>query len=167
MMNSRNTNRAVATWLILGAALHIQLASASGKSPLEAFPAPEDGLQRFVIELPEKARDEEDAFKVEIVAGKQILTDGVNRYRLANRIEARSLKGWGYTFYEVTGSGETMGTLMAPPEGTPMVERFVAGEPILVRYNSRLPIVVYAPMDYQVRYRIWQASETFTDASTR
>jgi len=163
----RLVTTALATWLILGTVLQFPAAYASGKSPLDAFPAPEDGVERFVIELPDKARGDEDAFKVEIVAGKKLLTDGVNLYRLANAIEPRSLQGWGYTYYEVTGSGETIGTLMAPPEGTPMAERFVMCEPLLLRYNSGLPIVVYAPAGYQLRYRIWQANPTYTDAQQR
>ena len=32
------------------------------------------------------------------------------------------------------------------------------GEPYLIRYNSRLPIVVYAPEGVEVRYRLWIAS---------
>jgi ecotin len=37
--------------------------------------------------------------------------------------------------------------------------RFVTlgGEPYLIRYISRLPIVVYAPKDVEVRYRVWSA----------
>ncbi len=167
LMISLAMRLAFATSVILGALLHISVATASGKLPLDAFPAAEDGMQRFVIELPDKARGEEDSFKVELVAGKQVLTDGVNVYRLASSIEPKTLQGWGYTYYDVTGSGEVLGTLMAPPEGTPMVERFVMGKPILIRYNSRLPIVVYAPVEYQLRYRIWQASETYTEAGTR
>jgi ecotin len=27
----------------------------------------------------------------------------------------------------------------------------------LIRYNSRLPVVIYVPADAQVRYRIWKA----------
>jgi len=160
-------NRTLAACLMVGTLSWLQTASASGKSPLDAFPAPADGMVRYVITLDDKARGEEDRFKVELAAGKIILTDGVNSYRLANIIESRNLKGWGYTYYEVTGSGETMSTLMAPPAGTPQVERFVTGNPLLVRYNSRLPIVVYAPNSVQVRYRIWQADETFTDAAAR
>jgi serine protease inhibitor ecotin len=41
-----------------------------------------------------------------------------------------------------------MNTLMAPPEGVPMVGRFVSAAPLQIRYNSRLPIVVYAPEGY-------------------
>jgi len=41
-------------------------------------------------------------------------------------------------------------------EGDPFIT--LGGEPYLIRYNSRLPIVVYAPSDVEVRYRIWRAS---------
>ncbi|MGD8789895.1 MAG: ecotin family protein [Burkholderiales bacterium] len=166
-MTSRLAHFAAATCLTLATLLTGPLASASGKSPLDPFPTAGEGTQRFVIELPGKQRNEEDAFKVELVAGKMMLTDGVNLVRLGSSIQPRDLKGWGYTYYEVVGSDEAMSTLMAPPEGTPMVERFVTGMPLLVRYNSRLPIVIYAPDGYQVRYRIWQADETFNEANQR
>ncbi len=166
-MPPRIKNGFFATALLLVSLLPVQAALGSGGSALEPFPAPGEGNARFVIELEHKERGEEDAFKVEIVVGKQMLTDGVNLYRLGNTIEPRTLQGWGYTYYEVVGKGETIGTLMAPPEGAPMVEEFVQAAPLLVRYNSRLPIVVYAPAGYEVRYRIWQASETFHDAERR
>ena len=52
------------------------------------------------------------------------------------------------------------GTLMAVDPHAPKVSRFIAlgGEPYLIRYNSRLPIVVYAPEGVEIRYRIWSAS---------
>jgi ecotin len=131
---------------------------------LKAFPPAKEGMERFVIELPHKERGEEDSFKVEIIVGKEILTDGVNLVRLANTIEARPLKGWGYTYYELIGSSETLSTLMAPPEGAPRVKEFVTASPLQIAYNSRLPIVVYVPKGYGVRYRIWEASETTRDA---
>jgi ecotin len=127
---------------------------------LKAFPPAREGMERFVIELPHVERSEEGDFAVELIAGKEMLTDGVNRVRLGNAIEARTLEGWGYTYYEVTGPSVTLSTLMAPPEGAPMVKAFVTAAPLQIRYNSRLPIVVYAPEGYEVRYRIWNASET-------
>jgi ecotin len=53
------------------------------------------------------------------------------------------------------------GTLMAPPPGAKPVERFVTlgGEPRLLRYNSRLPPVVYVPEDVEVRWRVWRADK--------
>ena len=131
---------------------------------LKAFPPPPDGMQRFVIVLPHKARGEEDRFGVELVTGREMLTDGVNLMRLGNRIEARTLKGWGYHYYEVTGSSEAMSTMMAPPPGASQVKRFVSAMPLRIAYNSRLPVVVYAPKGYQLRYRIWTAPETFLQA---
>jgi len=127
---------------------------------LKAFPPAQEGTVRFVIALPHKERGEEDDFKVELIVGKEMLTDGVNLVRLGSSIEPRTLEGWGYTLYEVTGPSETISTLMAPPEGAPKVKAFVTAAPLHVRYNSRLPIVVYVPGGYEVRYRIWSASET-------
>mgnify|MGYP002064584123 CR=1 FL=1 len=40
------------------------------------------------------------------------------------------------------------------------VEKFVSGTPLLIRYNSRLPVVIYAPKGFEIRYRIWQTPET-------
>ena len=125
---------------------------------LKAFPAEKEGMERFIIVLTPKGL-EEDNFMVELIVGKTMLTDGVNQIRLGNVIEPRPLKGWGYTYYEVTGVSVPMTTLIAVPEGTPKVEKFVYGSPLKVRYNSRLPIVVYVPDGYEVQYRIWNASE--------
>jgi len=48
---------------------------------------------------------------------------------------------------------------MAVDPNAPKVDRFVrlGGEPYFIRYNSRLPIVVYVPEGVEVRYRIWEA----------
>ena len=39
------------------------------------------------------------------------------------------------------------------------VNRFITpgGDPYLIRCNSRLPVVVYAPEGVEVHYRIWAA----------
>jgi ecotin len=147
--------------LLVTIGLAVSSVSALGAQHLElkAFPPAKEGMERFVIVLPHKERGEEDVFQVEIIVGKEMLTDGVNLVRLGNTIEPRPLAGWGYTYYEVIGSSETMSTMMAPPPGAPMVSRFVTAPPLHVRYNSRLPIVVYVPKGYEVRYRIWQAPE--------
>jgi ecotin len=132
---------------------------AAGHPELEPFPPAEKGMERLVIVLPEKERSEEGDFKVELIPGKVMLTDGVNQVRHGSTIEARPLEGWGYTFYEVTGQDTTMSTMMAAPEGSEKVEQFVSGTPLLIRYNSRLPIVVYAPEGYEIKYRIWTAGD--------
>lgn len=151
--------------LLAGCMMLFAMSAYSEQHPqIKAFPAPSEGMERFVIVLPHKERGEEDQFGVEIVAGREMLTDGVNLVRLGNRIEPRTLKGWGYTYYEVTGPPTTMSTLMAPPPGSPKVKQFVSAKSLQIAYNSRLPVVVYAPEGYQVRYRIWTAPETFVRA---
>jgi ecotin len=51
------------------------------------------------------------------------------------------------------------GTLMAVDPNMPKVDRFIAlgVDPYIIRYNSRVPIVVYVPEGAEVRYRIWTA----------
>jgi ecotin len=128
-----------------------------GEAALDAFPEAAEGMERLVIQLPHKERGEEDDFKVELIPGKVMLTDGVNNVRLGVTISPQPLKGWGYTYYNVTGSDAVMSTMMAAPEDAQKVEQFVQGKSLFIRYNSRLPIVVYVPEGHAVRYRLWNA----------
>ena len=125
---------------------------------MKAFPPAEAGMVRHVLELPEQ--DDESAYKVELIAGKSVEVDEVNRYFFSGTIEVETISGWGFPRYTVSELGPMAGTLMAVDPNAPKVSRFIAlgGEPYLIRYNSRLPIVVYAPEGVEVRYRIWSAS---------
>lgn len=124
---------------------------------LKAFPPAEAGMTRQVIELPKAA--DEAALRVELMIGKVVETDGVNRQFFGGRLRTETIAGWGYTRHVLKELGPMAGTLMAPSPGTPKVERFVTlgGEPALLRYNSRLPLVVYVPAGVEVRYRLWRA----------
>ena len=125
------------------------------KDNLKAFPQAKSDMKRFVIELDHKERNEEDNFRVELIIGKTTKVDGVNKYRLNATLAPKPLKGWGFTFYELSGNGLISSTRMAAPEGSTAVESFVTGTPLMIRYNSRIPIVVYVPKDYDVRYKVW------------
>jgi len=153
--------------MIIGLILCSLNACAAVHPELKAFPAAQDGMQRLVIVLPDKDRGQEASFKVELIPGKVMLTDGVNQMRHGTNIEARPLAGWGYTYYEVTGQDVAMSTMMAVPEGGQKSAQFVPGTPLLIRYNSRLPIVVYAPSGQEVRYRIWAATESTEKAASQ
>jgi ecotin len=124
---------------------------------MKAFPAPEKGMARYVLQLPKQ--DDESAFKVELIVGKTVLTDEQNRYFFAGKIQQETIKGWGFTRYNVSQLGPMAGTRIAVDPNAPKVNRFITlgGEPYLIRYNSRLPVVVYAPEGVEVRYRIWTA----------
>ena len=123
---------------------------------MKAFPPAEAGMARHVIRL-SKQKDE-TAFKVELIIGKTVRTDAINHYFFGGTLETVEIPGWGFDRYVLRKLGPMGGTLMAVDPAAPQVARFIgiAGETIL-RYNSRLPIVVYVPADVEVRYRLWRA----------
>ena len=122
---------------------------------MKAFPPAKKGMERFVLQLPTKA--DESASRVELIVGKTVRIDEENRYFFGGKIEAQIIEGWGYTRYTVSTLGPMGGTLIAVDPSLPQIDRFVTlgGESYLVRYNSRLPLVVYVPEDAEARYRIW------------
>lgn len=128
---------------------------AAGNMP--AFPPAGAGMVRHVLQLAQQA--DESALKVELIVGRTVETDADNRYFFGGRIEEETIPGWGYTRYVVSRLGPLAGTLMAVDPNAPKVARFIAlgGAPYLIRYNSRLPVVVYVPDGVEVRYRIWTA----------
>jgi len=156
--------RQFSPWLAICLLFSILPPAIAEHTQLKAFPEAGPGMSRFVIELDHKERNQEQNFRVELVAGREMQTDGVNLHRLGGHIEALPLKGWGYTYYEVTAEEAVISTMMAAPEGSPKVSQFVTTAPKLIRYNSRLPIVVYVPEGYELRYRIWSGAEVFQPA---
>jgi len=156
--------RLLSHWLAIFLLISSLPLSAAEHTQLKAFPEARQGMIRFVIELAHKERNQEQDFKIELIVGREMQTDGVNQVRLASHIEALPLKGWGYTYYEVKAESATISTMMAAPEGAPKVVQFVTTAPLQIRYNSRLPVVVYVPQGYEVRYRVWAATQQYQAA---
>lgn len=131
--------------------------SAALSDNLKPYPPAEDGMTRHVLQL-EKLDAESDA-KIEIVVGKTVKTDGVNRHFFGGKLEQKTVEGWGYSYHILPELGPMAGTLIGVPGGKEPVDTFVTvgGEPYIVRYNSKLPVVVYVPEGCEVRYRIWSA----------
>ena len=127
---------------------------------------PGSGQMRYVIQLPEQ--DAESNFQVELIVGRTVEIDEVNQYVFGGQIKKESIVGWGFTRYVVSELGPMAGTLMAVDPSAPKVSRFIrlGGEPYLVRYNSRLPIVIYVPQGHEIRYRIWKADDLIHKAET-
>jgi ecotin len=133
------------------------MSSAQAADNMKAFPPAEKGMIRYVLQLPKQ--DDESAFKVELIVGKTVQVDEENRYFFIGKIEMETIQGWGFPRYNVTILGPMAGTLKAIDPNEPKMIRFVTlgGEPYLISYNSRLPIVVYVPEGVKVRYRVWRA----------
>lgn len=137
--------------------------------PLEKvapYPQAEKGMKRQVIQLP--AREDESGYKVELLIGKTLEVD-CNQHRLGGQLESKTLEGWGYDYYVFDKVTSPVSTMMACPDGK-KEEKFVTaylGENSLLRYNSKLPIVVYTPDTVEVKYRIWKAEEKIENAVTR
>lgn len=137
-------------------------AQSDKKDNIHMFPQAKEGYVRQVIEVPKTQNDEDH--RVELHIGKVMLVD-CNQHRLWGKIEDVTLKGWGYKYVEVSDINLGASTMMACPE--PKKERFIALRDNLRRYNSRLPIVVYVPKEYEVHYRIWNAEEKVQKAKQR
>jgi ecotin len=145
-------------WPACALVLLAALVAVRAEDNLKAFPAAEPGMVRHVLQLPKL--DDESAAKVELIVGMTAPVDEENRYFFTGKLVAETIQGWGFQRYVLDRLGSMAGTMMAVDPNKPKVNRFIAlgGEPYLVRYNSRLPIVVYAPDGVEVRYRIWSAS---------
>jgi ecotin len=90
---------------------------------MKAFPPAEDGMVRYVLQLPRQA--DESAHKVELIVGKTVQAEERNRYFFGGKIEEETIKGWGYTRYKVSSLGPMAGTLMAVDPNAPKVARFI------------------------------------------
>ena len=128
--------------------------SRQARDELKAFPEAPAGQQRHVIFLPK--RTDEDARRVGVIVGRTELVD-CNRHTFGSRLETRTVDGWGYDYHVVTGVGPTASTRMACPDTTKKKAFVHSSDEPLLRYNSRLPLVVFAPVDVEIRYRIWKA----------
>lgn len=142
--------------LILGSAsLSFQ---ASAAEDIKMFPAPTPDQQRVVIRLPALA--DESSSKVEVMISKQLETD-CNRQRLGGNLQEKNLEGWGYNYYSLEKVTGPISTMMACPEQSKKISAVpVMGDGYLLRYNSKLPLVIYAPKGLNVGYRLWQAEAT-------
>lgn len=149
---------------MLAAALMIPVVSANAQSAkvkhereavLAPFPKASAGMVRHVIFVDKKS--DESIHKVEIIPGKVMSVDN-NIHILSGKIEEKTVQGWGYTYYEFTSTGQTASTLMATIG--PKVDKFISAQTLLVRYNSKLPVVVYAPEGFDIQYRIWKAGKS-------
>ena len=135
-----------------GTAVH----AGSAQDELKAYPAASSGQKRHVLFLP--AQTNEEDLKVELLVGKTQLVD-CNHHALGGQLETRTVQGWGYDYYVLPALGAGVSTLMGCPPNSNREAFVTIRQENLLRYNSRLPVVVYTPEDVEVRYRLWRAGE--------
>lgn len=125
---------------------------------MKAYPPAADGMKRVVVYL--ESKEEEDDYRIELMVGKTVEVDAANRFFFAGTLEEETIEGWGFPKYIVKQIGPMAGTRIGVDPDAPKVKRFVklGGEPKLLRYNSKLPLVVYVPKDAEVKLKVWVAS---------
>ena len=126
---------------------------------MKPYPAPELGInKRVVINLP--PLDDEDVYKLEMIIGKTLKVD-CNHHWFGGQLTEEVAKGWGYTYFVLKSVQGPASTLMACPPKMKEERAFVRvrGDGNLLRYNSKVPVVVYVPIDFEVHYRVWVADK--------
>ncbi len=129
------------------------------------YPEATANQKRYAIFL--EPKENEQNYKVEIVIGKRIMVDSCNRFMLGGSIEEKDLQGWGYNYYVVEQVGQPASTMMACPNNDKHEAFVPMTTQTITRYNSKLPIVVYAPADVEVHYRVWSAPTETTPAEAQ
>jgi ecotin len=153
--------------ILLGLLAHSNNIDAQGKMKkynkleINMFPKAKAGEKQVYIQVPIETN--ENDLKVEVFVGKTQLVD-CNNYFMIGEIVSNNLEGWGYDYYTIKGSGETAGTLMGCLDNK-KTSKFIQMPASLLRYNSRLPIVIYVPNDLEVKYRIWRADNQMATAT--
>ncbi len=115
--------------------------------------AQENQVQHTITLTPLK--NEQD-HKVELFLAKEMVLD-CNYHSLSATLTEKNLKGWGYSYYQVATDGNVRSTMMACPESKAKKSE-VFSQGFLQNYNSKLPLVIYTPKGYQMKYRVWSTT---------
>jgi len=163
-MNARDIHVRVHASLTLAALAFTGCAFAA--DPLAPFHEPAANERRFVIELP--PAPDELALQVELLVGR-VLTVDCNSRGYLGKLERKRLLGRGLVYYTARDMQIPVEPAPPCPADQPPKQVFVhlEGEPYCVPYDSKTPIVVYTPPEFEVRYRLWSATTEAKPADAR
>lgn len=125
---------------------------------ISMYPKAKDNEEQRCITL--KPLKDEENYKVEIFITKEMEVD-CNYHSLQGEILVKDLQGWGYNYYVFKTEGHILSTQMLCPEES-KTKKDIASPSKLLRYNSKLPIIVYMPKGYKLQYKIWSAGKVNT-----
>lgn len=128
----------------------------SARAELKAFPQALEGHRRYVIELP--VQPDESRHRVELYGSKTMQVD-CNTRHMDGQFEKLTVQGWGYDYWVLRTRQQVLTTMMACPPGSERPGRVQTASSELLRYNSKLPLVVFVPEGLELGYRIWNAGE--------
>ena len=150
--------------LITASTLMTAAVHAADVNNISMYPAPVEGQTRYVISLP--PQKDESLLKVEIVAGRTESVD-CNQHAYRGELDEQVVQGWGYNYYTLDDIKPGPATRMACAK--PASPRFVpvVGSDFIVRYNSKLPLVVYSSGNFSVSYRVWRGDAKTTAATPK
>ncbi len=150
-------------------------ALAAPPAALTGYPAPGANERRWVIQLPERLAAAADPAlsshpadaRVELIVGRSVLVD-CNRVMFSGRLRSQALAG-GKRLIRVTEVTPLASTRMACPPEEAKRRAFVpmGGKPFVVPYGAGTPIVVIAPKDLELRWRLWRAERRQWPAQER
>lgn len=144
----------------------LKIVQTDGMKELKHFPQAASDQVRHVIAVEPKA--DEGQYKIELVIGKKQMVD-CNHQWFGGTLTQKTVDGFGYDYYETGDLTGPMSTMMGCLNNEKR-EAFVSanlGDEAFVRYNSCLPVVVYAPKDVEVKYRIWSTDNQLLDAPAK
>ena len=129
--------------------------SMSDPQDLESFPIADIGYKKVYIHVPEE--NEEENFKIELFIGKSVDVD-CNNYFMLGQINEEILDGFGYKYYKIISNGEIAGTKIGCLDNL-KTNKFVYIQPKTLEYNSKIPVVIYVPYDFEVKYKIYKSGQ--------
>ncbi|CCD11599.1 unnamed protein product [Trypanosoma congolense IL3000] len=116
------------------------------------YPQPEPDQNCCVLFLEEKP-DEEENYRLQLIPG-YATNDSAAPSTVSGVVREETIYGWGCNYYVVE-----LGPRPTRRRSSQAFEKPTRFVPIsskhLLRYNSRLPVVVYLPKGVELRYRVW------------
>lgn len=124
---------------------------------LESYPSSIKGYDRYVLLLTPRGKTQQQFtdLKVEIIPGVVKKVD-CNKHGLVGKIEKKTVEGYGYDYYMYKSEGKYYSTRMGCPDNS-LESKFITGETEIIDYNDKMPVVIYVPNGFEIRYRVWEA----------